>query len=386
MSNNNTLTKKNQDCIEKLFPDLSFFITLHSTKRELLNILFYLDRKYKGVIFISQRKLAALLGITREWANKLIGYLADHKILFIEQNRNRSNYYTLSERFRSFDFCKSLSKTFKNLYLPALFLSFSEVAPIAVFQREFTHTNVNYLFKIRKRNTYSHSTKKIGESTMKYEFSKALHELKSISLTEAGMAILSAFPDEALRNTDSEIKSIKNLRNPFGFFYARCKKYCTEKNLFPDWDLQRTLAHQYEIRAETPMLLENKPQQQERKQPALEWVQPETKRYGYMKMRIPFNPNETQATANYRAMLRANNALIEDDEPMPHKGIWPLISRQETDKSYEEFMKTGKIPENIFRAARFVNHPIAQKPVNDEPPLTDYSLYEEDYADLVLEL
>ncbi len=355
-----TSKETNQVC-QKSFPDVAFFFNLHSRKQELLDILFELDCRYKGVVFISQRKLAALLGISREWTNKLIAYLVEHKILSIEHNRNHSNYYILSEHFKSFDLCKSLSKIFKNLYIPAVFLSFSEAAPTAVSEKDFTHTNVNYLYNKRIRNTYNQSTKKIGEAVMKNEFSVALREIKSISLTDAGMAILSAFPDEALRNTDVETRNIKNLRNPFGFFYARCKKYCIDNNLIPNWELQRTLLYQYEIRADSPMIFEkkestplqvsaNKPKQESKK--SVEWSDPDRR----FKSDCPLNhKQELENLLSEKGVLGLQNLCKLMGEESAKKYYTKII------KNHEECLKNNHIQPIII----------------DEPPLMDYGDYDE---------
>ena len=110
------------------------------------------------------------------------------------------------------------------------------------------------------------------------------------------------------------------------------------------------------------------------------------------KKELPYFDGEPQSRSNFRAMLRAHNALINDNEPLPYRGIWPLISREESDKSYAKFLNpTQTRQEPDKKEPQSVSNLLSsvfgkQELIIDEPPITDYSFYDEDLSDTIIDL
>ena len=416
-----TLLQNNQDSIENIIKRFS------KGKRRVLNSIIQLILKYRTAC-PSQSTLGLWAEITRVHSNRLLQELHEESyISIINRGVKKTCIYKLNQLFYS----PTIAFRLRHL-LPAIWLSWNLTliaAAGADLSKNVTQLKVNLDYNIyikslaNKQHNLSYlSTKRIvgdishkiqngwneniksivrGEKVMEAMISPQIEAIKTLNLTLAGKIALMSFPDEAVLWADQTFARRKGILEPFGYFRNLCMRYCSENKIAVDWSLTTKLNNYHKIVEGSPFLekkaVNKQPiaskatnysskttntHKQEVRKSTQEWSQPQTKRYGYMKMRIPYNPNETQATANYRAMLRAQNSLIEDDEPMPHRGKWPLVSREESDKGYAEFIKTGKIPTNIFNAARYVDHPL----VKDEPPVTDYSVYEEDLNDFIIDL
>jgi len=269
-----------------------FFRSLHPTKIQLLEIFLSLHYKNHGNIFINQENLAKMLGISREWANKLLLWFEERGIILANYIHMYVNQYKLSSWFNNPIVRSALRPIFKAIQRAILISLVSNPASADNSQSLFTHIKVRnlYLFKKRKHSDkhirYSHSTERI---VMESPFSIAIREIKSLSLTEAGMCTLSAFPDDAIRYVDKTI-NLRNVRNHFGLFYTKCKQYCIDNHLTPNWDYQFQLTKRLGISMHTPMLKEakeikapetvaHKTQKEESRQQYPEWKGPERRRY-----------------------------------------------------------------------------------------------------------
>lgn len=63
-------------------------------------------------------------------------------------------------------------------------------------------------------------------------------KIKTIRFTDAGIARLSAFPEEAIKYAVDSLTYATNVKSPFKWIVSRAIDYCKNNNMMPDWDLQ----------------------------------------------------------------------------------------------------------------------------------------------------
>lgn len=248
-----------------------FLLGLQLRQKQILNTFFHLDHEYNGTIYISQRKLASLLGVTREWVNKLIARLIEYKLITTIDNPDfwKPNHYKLSPIFSNPLLCKAIWKSFKSLYIPIAFLTLVEVAPEALSKKEFTHIkdiyinkptwyrNTAYQVDYRDQNSGSgwDRKEKNGEFSMKTTISPAILAIKSLSLTIRGKIELSPFPDPVIQKTDWEVGLTKTIvAHPIGYFRSVAIRISKEMGIIPDWSAIPRLLSELNIPFSEPFL------------------------------------------------------------------------------------------------------------------------------------
>lgn len=237
-----------------------FFRSQPLWRLEMFNFFLYTSKKHKTV-FINQSKLAHKFGKTREWVNKVLHRFQEWGLLHITYRHKKSCIYTVSPWFNLEGIIFRLSHIFKALRGPMLAIMFPISASSADIDIQFTHikerssrsyfsfSNV-YRSRLKHTETNSHSTKKVVKAMDTEFISPAILEITPIMrLTKAGQVMLSVFPDEAIRFAHTEMGKIERFRNPFGFFYNSCKKYCDEKKIRLQWDFIAQLRKKYNVNA-----------------------------------------------------------------------------------------------------------------------------------------
>lgn len=85
------------------------------------------------------------------------------------------------------------------------------------------------------------------------EWGSAIKELHAkFPLTDHGIAKLSAFPAEVIRYLITILPMVYKAHDPFAFVVFKCKTYCTEKGIAPDWDQARKLMALHNTTPESP--------------------------------------------------------------------------------------------------------------------------------------
>lgn len=275
------IRKKNQDWQEKdCWPvdkittqREKYFRSCSVYEVKILDTLIFLSHKYRNNIFIRQKYLGSLVGISREWCNKILLRLERSGLILSNYNHMHSCHYKLSSWFSNPYVASALSHIFKSLRVPLLFALFPNAASEPVFVQPFTRTkdsNSYSYFRYRIPSChreimdgYSHSTKKIAALIFKKgermspenPISLAIREIKSLSLTKWGQIRLSCYPDEAIVYADKVFTYSHKLKDPFAFFVYQCQEYCKSNGLIPDWQHYGRLAFKYNMPQNAPLLL-----------------------------------------------------------------------------------------------------------------------------------
>lgn len=466
MSNNNTLLQNNQACKEKKIrirkykqdwqqidcwptDDIvhnkdKFFTNLNPKLNRLLNTLIYLYEKNKGNVFVLQRTLASLVGISRKWCSVLLLRLEKLGLIVSNYRHMQSCQYKLSSWFGNPYVKSALSHIFKALRIGILASIFPNSAPAQRFKQPFTHIEVrnNSLFKsiylsVKYNNRNSLSTKRIvtmnAENIQNNQISITIREITCLSLTKWGQIRLSAFPDSAIKHAIDAFRFVGKLKSPFAFFFSKCQEYCKNNIITPDWQFSEQLALKYKQPYDAPMLLQQKQsdrQQIENKkedtkkhtsQPAPEWKQEQNSRFRPMKHTFGdypgMRPEQKVIQENFKKFSDKqqhdyDNLQIKDASrnflsgcQINHEKEFDIFfSAAGKDNLNKQSVLFGEKTANGFFERMIQNHFECQKTnhnqplsvviqgtfdgtlVEDGPSLIDYSQYEEDYSDVVLEL
>ncbi len=227
-----------------------FFRNRTKTERKLIEELIRLSYKYKHV-YLRQDTLAAMLKISRQHCNRLLGWMRECGLLVSEYRHKLSCHYKLS----SFFFNPAIQSRLKHIFRPLRALSLGLLKSFS--------SDVTQVFKKLIKNLINPIVQRPAEeSSMQFTqtyhgdkpVSVAIRELKVINLTRAGQIKLSPFPDEAILDAANAFTYAKNVKEPFNWFYKLCFDYCKRNDIDPDWSFMHELVDKYKVSLLAPMI------------------------------------------------------------------------------------------------------------------------------------
>lgn len=255
--------------------------SLRLEDQKLLALLNQKSWKYPR-IFHAQTTFAQELNTTRRCIQGSLNRLKQQGIVSWTLGHEPTCTYTIHPLFRSYSVRKILYDKIKNLIrlaIPACLLLPSSTPDGALL-------NVKGLF-IYKNDTMRESISthaRAGDAGIDHRFLKkerevmepgtinpikqSIRDIKSIKLTKWGQIMLMAYPDEALKHADAQMKQSKSPSNPYGLFLSLCSKYCSQHGYDKDWRTVNFLKETYAMPDNAPMILETpkpeyKPQKRE---------------------------------------------------------------------------------------------------------------------------
>jgi hypothetical protein len=248
--------------------NISHFITnMSESERKLFDLLSWWWFKFNRRVYPSQQKLADLVGVTRQYVNKLLGRLCDLGFITSLYRHLDTCIYELTSYFKN-----PFNTNWIVPYFPAFHLQ--------------SLLQLTQLKKILKRDSYLSSyinSKSIATEDFEVKIGKELLQkgravseeevyaawdphLKSLAhkmgLTKAGMVRMSSFPREALDHTYSCFKELKEtLTGDYGrWLCLTAYAYCRRNNLKPNWRLSEGYADTLGITKEMPLTKPIEPQ------------------------------------------------------------------------------------------------------------------------------
>lgn len=254
---------------------------LTNVQLRILNTFIYLFRKYRNVT-PNQTTIAKHAGITRIWANKIIGQLEKMGFISSIYRHMTSCIYYLSPWFNHPVIISKLRHLLPALIAP-LMLTMMVSALSLKSQVQFTQDNIPFipiiLFKKLKGKTgiigshldYVHSsfmTQKTNGWTIEFQkirngekkvepfISEAAKNIKSMNLTKWGHIRLSAFPDYIIEWADKIMIKRGKKADPFVYFWKICLELCREHNVTPDWPLTGRLSTYFNM-PNDPVFVDN---------------------------------------------------------------------------------------------------------------------------------
>lgn len=226
----------------------------------LLKQVIFFSNKYPSV-YISQIRFAKLCGLSREYVNRCFSKFEVLGILKMLYRHKRTSMYKLTDVFTK-DFIAKISIYFRVFPLTLLL---SITAPNAALEkrslyiqkvynyinnrpveREFTtarvHENGGTGFKKKQEvGMLLPSDKKkileqLSQGIVPNNFpSETVRSITELSLSRYGQVKLSAFPDFIIKQALQEMRTMKHLKQPFNYLFARCMALCKSHQIKPDF-------------------------------------------------------------------------------------------------------------------------------------------------------
>lgn len=274
-----------------------FFGKLPLAYRGVLTYLLQFN-KLHAKIFPTQTTIANYVGITHDHCNKVIKQLVTWGLIGKEYRHKKSCIYTISSFFYEKNVRPKLSHIFTSLKSILLLAALLSVVNNSCqteyvnqlnrrvnksFKEEFLSSSlslnnikfINYYARTRPLTVglegrmvmltmeqKAHILSQVGNVKPEDVFSPVFDQVKSLNLTVAGKARLSAFPDEAIEYAEKAYQQFpkkQEIRNKYAFFMKLCWKYTNENKLYPDWSWYRNLKHLFSISDNEPLIkAENK--------------------------------------------------------------------------------------------------------------------------------
>lgn len=262
---NNKVEKKLRQ--EKAFAEFYYSdsvvktLSLRFSAKDVLNYIIAYDNMY-GTIYVSQDRIAAFLGISREHVNRIIAYLCELGLLGKIYRHFQTCLYYLPKFLKDFEVRETLRSVYSACkYLPISVLmslgdemkclssmigvnQFNNTPYIEVLENSredrsranVSHNKYNNKDYVNNTTTTSHVLEK--SSRGREARTGVGHDrkyIKGLNLTDAGAIKLMAYPKEAFDYAlESLQKSTVPIKQPFILFSKICFNYCREKGLFAD--------------------------------------------------------------------------------------------------------------------------------------------------------
>ena len=292
----NLSSHKNQACNENL---LSFIESLPRGAQNFLTLLVWFGRKF-GRFAPSQEKLADMVGMSREYANRLIQQLKKEGLVMSIYRHRKTCIYTIHDFFYTPLAHIKLSHIFRShgpLYLMSLFMAAQmfgmenrkdsplskrlksgsgsqQITPIIREDKNINNHTYNCK-KVRKKfpsGTYEYSPveKKVQSEMVSREssdraqataFGQGKRSIKGIEVTKWGHIRLAGYPDEALEYVNKLLRDtiIKENVDPFKWIEQRCIEYCYIHRVEPQWHIVKYLSSYYGMPPSAPLVTRKKP-------------------------------------------------------------------------------------------------------------------------------
>lgn len=207
-------------------------------------------------LYPTQSYIARKSGCVRETVNRLLRPLEEKGLISSNFRFKTSCQYQISPYFEDLNVRRILKPIFKCLYwLPLSILLSREMRSV-----EECHTsNLNIYISTAGNNLSNYINGRIQHLAherltqaaraaaldMKRRGVMKKKVIKSLNLTERGMAKIAAFPQDAREWALMEMKDrTKPAYNPFALYCKICVEYCNSAKLFIDWALSFSLARQ----------------------------------------------------------------------------------------------------------------------------------------------
>lgn len=240
-----------------------FFSELNPVTLKLFDVLLSYSNTCRK-IWISQTTLAVKVGISRQYCNKLLGYLEEEGLIISNYRHMRTSLYKISSFFRSL-------KVRRILY--SLFNAFKAVSLALLTQLNIHgYMNKEYIIKNTVPHTIQRGTWRMEDLLRKnllldaiknrenYEnlISESIRTINGLPLTKWGQIKLSAFSDEVIEAVKDQFYYTFGIRKPFDWFFYACLRYCKQHDLSPHWGWSKKLELACKMPENAPMLRTSK--------------------------------------------------------------------------------------------------------------------------------
>jgi DNA-binding Lrp family transcriptional regulator len=242
MNNNPTKIKNQQENL------LTYVRSLSKPRIKILNYLISLSLKNR-VVFPSQETIAHIAGITRKTCSNLLKELSRDGLIEKKYYHRRSCFYVVHSDFFDYSIRSALSHIFSAFKLLQITLLLS-ININSKFQSEYVtplyYKDIRYNNYSKKVPVENGMDKLVSADN---PISIAIRDLNFLHLTKWGQIKLSAFPEDVIYEAKEEYLKYEmpGIRDHFSYFMVSCLKICKEKNITPNWNWSRQLAHYYKM-------------------------------------------------------------------------------------------------------------------------------------------
>lgn len=216
---------------------------LKDSDKAIMDLLIRCDNSFE-IIYISQQKIAQILGFSRSYVNQRLAYLTRNGLITKRYRHMKTCLYSLPTIMRTVQLRRRLCGIFKSMQ----FMSLRFLDQIKELTQYLNRTGIrNYWYNKNNRSTES-IVKTLAVSSNSRE---SIQRITTLSLTQWGRYKIEAFPDEAIKEAEENLLHIirtwelQKIRNPFRMFIKFCLNYCHRNNVQPDWKLSSRLASTY---------------------------------------------------------------------------------------------------------------------------------------------
>lgn len=201
---------------------LGIILAFNPARARVLNSILLLCSRYK-LVYASQAKIAKMSNISLGTANKEIAQLAELGLIAKKYNgANKPCWYKVSTYFNDIDIKISLRTRL------SIFFYFSLTLLISASEAD------NIRSKNDLRNIYINKQQKTGVCVKNKEGSVMLQQVKDkFKLSDQETNQLSGFSDGVLYEAMNAYQKAKDVRSPFKFFIACCKRIQTNPSSKP---------------------------------------------------------------------------------------------------------------------------------------------------------
>jgi len=206
---------------------------LSPTQKKILNIFFYLGANFNR-IYISQTKIANLIGCTRECVNRNIPVLIKHGMLKSQYRYRRTILYSLANIYREFYVLHGIKKIFTNVARFLILLTGLTATPIETGSHHIKEykkrslTHICYFNNCREECgcTYAISKSKSVSSEIINRLSQQL------SLNADEISRLGKYSESFLKKAEYKLANTPNITNKTAFLFGVLKHISNPNNKF----------------------------------------------------------------------------------------------------------------------------------------------------------
>ncbi len=235
---------------------------------KMLDYYIALDARYIQ-IDPSQKTVGERAGVRRQRSNVAAKLFHELKLVFKRGRYRNTCVYRIADLFHQPEVRKYLSYLLPSLQLCPL---------IYLLSCQSANSTLDYIkvFNISSPTPISLSINKdtaIRDKDLGDNFHKKgikdmnapgigipnyISDIKELDLTTYGRIRLMCFPEEAINHARSAIKLAYTPKNPFALFFKYCSTWCSENNIYPDYDLSKRIAISNKCSIDDKVLNSNK--------------------------------------------------------------------------------------------------------------------------------